>query len=105
MEMEDWAAISLVAAVGLVAICLIIGLCAAGLGGALRLFVVASEQGFVGVAAYIALWAFLFPVMLVISIILGLLLMYIAWDDYRYDRKSDKRTPAAPPSPMGTLSR
>ena len=39
--------------------------------GAVVLFAFASEQGFVGIAVYIACWVFMFPVMLVICIVLG----------------------------------
>jgi hypothetical protein len=41
--------------------------------GAVILFAWAGESGFVGVAAYFACWVFLFPVMLVGSIIIGML--------------------------------
>ncbi len=40
--------------------------------GALVLLAFATEQGFIGLAAYIACWVFLFPVMLVLSIIVGI---------------------------------
>lgn len=39
--------------------------------GALALLAFAGEQGFVGLAAYVACWVFFFPVMLVICIIVG----------------------------------
>ncbi len=39
--------------------------------GAIFLFAYAAEQGFIGVAAYVACWVFLFPVMLIASIITG----------------------------------
>jgi hypothetical protein len=39
--------------------------------GAISLFAWAVEQGFVGVAAYFACWFFLFPIMVVASIITG----------------------------------
>jgi hypothetical protein len=44
--------------------------------GAVFLFVWAGEQGFIGVAVYFACWFFLFPVMLVASIISG---AFIRW--------------------------
>lgn len=39
--------------------------------GAVFLFAWASEQGFIGVAVYFACWIFLFPFMLVASIVTG----------------------------------
>ena len=48
--------------------------------GALVLCYFASEQGFIGLAAYVACWVFLFPVMLVISIIIGFVML---WTDMR----------------------
>ncbi len=59
-----------------IAICLLI----AAFGGAVFLFAFAAEQGFVGIAAYIACWVFLFPVMLVICIIVGLFIMWAGRD-------------------------
>ncbi len=47
----------------------------AAFSGAVFLFAFAAEQGFVGIAAYIACWVFLFPVMLVICIIVGFFIM------------------------------
>jgi len=44
--------------------------------GAVFLFSWAGEQGFIGVAIYFACWFFLFPVMLVASIISG---AFIKW--------------------------
>jgi hypothetical protein len=46
--------------------------------GALFLFAWAGEQGFVGTAAYIACWVFLFPFMLAASIIVGAV---ISWSN------------------------
>ena len=40
---------------------------------ALRLFGWASEQGFLGAAAYVACWVFFFPAMAGICLVLGLL--------------------------------
>lgn len=39
--------------------------------GAGVLLAYAAESGFVGLAAYIAMWFFLFPVMLIICLVLG----------------------------------
>ena len=41
--------------------------------GAFVLFGYAGEQGFVGVAAFIACWVFIFPVMAALAAIIGLL--------------------------------
>lgn len=41
--------------------------------GAHMLFDLAAEQGFVGIAAYVACWVFLFPLMLIASLVLGLI--------------------------------
>ena len=43
-------------------------------GGLILAFAV--EQGFLGLAAYVACWVFLFPVMLTISIIVGALVTF-----------------------------
>lgn len=75
--MEPWVVIVLLVAVGLfVVLPLIILLGGAAIGGALYLFGLASEQGFIGLAVYIAVWVFMFPVMLGICIIIGLFLMF-----------------------------
>ena len=52
----------------------------AAIKGALGLLADASNQGFLGLAAYIALWVFLFPVMAVVSILAGILLMFTDGD-------------------------
>ena len=39
--------------------------------GAVYLFAWAGDQGFIGFAVYFACWVFLFPLMLVVSIIAG----------------------------------
>jgi len=39
--------------------------------GAIKLLGFASEQGFIGVAAYIACWVFMLPVMIVLSVVVG----------------------------------
>lgn len=44
--------------------------------GAVAILGFASEQGFIGVTVYILLWVFLFPVMLIISIIVGIVAMF-----------------------------
>ena len=41
--------------------------------GAVVLFAYAVEQGFIGIAAFIACWVFMFPVMVVLAAIIGLL--------------------------------
>lgn len=41
--------------------------------GAALMFAFAGEQGFIGLAAYIACWVFMFPVMLILSLIIGVL--------------------------------
>ncbi|MFT5350317.1 MAG: hypothetical protein ACI9MF_001133 [Gammaproteobacteria bacterium] len=43
--------------------------------GALILFADASQQGFVGVAVYGACWVFLFPFMIIVCLIFGVLTM------------------------------
>ncbi len=40
--------------------------------GGLAIYIVARDQDFLGVAGYVACWVFMFPVMLVISFIVGL---------------------------------
>ena len=82
-EMEAWVFILLLV-LGLLALNVIIVLGAAAIAGAFSLFGFASEQGFVGLAAYVAAWVFAFPVMLVICIGIGL---FIMWDDYRTERR------------------
>ena len=46
--------------------------------GAVLIFLFAGAQGFVGVAAYVACWIFMFPVMLVASLIVGLWVVLLA---------------------------
>ena len=41
--------------------------------GAMVLFAYAGQQGFIGIAIFIACWVFMFPVMLVLSGIIALL--------------------------------
>jgi len=62
--------------VGLVALVIAIYLIKYSFIGATFLFAWASEQGFIGVAAYFACWIFLFPFMLTACIIAG---MIISW--------------------------
>jgi len=65
--------IILLVVAGLLAVWLAIKLFRWALAGALYLLAFAGEQGFIGLAAYIACWVFLFPpAMLVISIIIGI---------------------------------
>ena len=45
--------------------------------GAVLLLAFAGAQGFIGLAAYVAAWVFLFPVMLVASFGFGLFIWYI----------------------------
>ncbi len=69
--MEFWVIVLLVVG-GLIAL----WLCWAAFIGALALFAFAGEQGFIGIAAYIACWVFLFPVMLVVCIVVGIVVMF-----------------------------
>jgi hypothetical protein len=39
--------------------------------GASVLFAFAAAQGFVGIAAYVAMWVFVFPLMLIASVLIG----------------------------------
>ncbi len=73
--MEAYVIILLVVG-GILALAAAIWLLIAAFGGAVFLFAFAAEQGFIGIAAYIACWVFFFPVMLVICIIVGL---FIIW--------------------------
>jgi hypothetical protein len=43
--------------------------------GAIDLFAFAGQQGFVGLAAYVACWVFLAPVTATIAVLLGLYLL------------------------------
>ncbi len=52
------------------------GLLIAAFIGAVALFGFAGEQGFIGLAVYVACWVFFFPVMLVISIIVGIIVWW-----------------------------
>lgn len=48
------------------------------------LFLLASEQGFIGIAVYFACWVFMFPVMVVICIGAG-------WFGWFFDMAVDKQ--------------
>ncbi len=78
--MEPWLVILLIVA-ALLAIGLVILLGFAAFIGAAFLFAFAIEQGFIGLAAYIACWVFLFPIMLVLCIVIGLVMMFGNKDD------------------------
>lgn len=54
----------------------LIGLAALVLG-AIALFAFAAEQGFVGLAAYVACWVFLLPIMIGACIITGLIPLFL----------------------------
>ena len=49
--------------------------------GAVALFHYASEQGFVGLVAYVAAWVFMFPIMLVVCVGISL---WAEWEDRRF---------------------
>lgn len=72
--MESGQAILLVGMIllGIAGLLLGLWLLRAALIGAIILFTFAGEQGFIGLAAYVACWVFLFPAMLVICIIVGI---------------------------------
>jgi len=57
--------------VAALAIAIIFSLFGFAFAGALHLLAYASEQGFVGIAVYIACWVFMLPVMLGVCIIIG----------------------------------
>lgn len=65
--------IALIVVAIIVAIGLVLGLLMLAFRGAANLFVMAAEQGFIGLAVYFACWIAGFPVMLVVCIILGFL--------------------------------
>ena len=79
--MEPWQIILLIVG-ALFALGILFWLGMAALGGAALLFAFAAEQGFIGLAVYVACWVFLFPVMLVICIVVGLFLMWFGRDDW-----------------------
>ena len=63
----------------LIIVAIILGLAglAALIVGAVALFALAAEQGFIGLAAYFACWVFLLPIMVVASIVVGLFTLFI----------------------------
>ena len=63
------------------ALWVLIWLCLAAFKGAALLFAFAAEQGFIGLAAYVACWVFLFPVMLVVCIVIGFFLMWASREE------------------------
>ena len=69
--MDEWLVIVGVILVGLVLLGLVIWIGMFIFAGAVVLFAWASQQGFIGVAAYFACWVFLFPFMLIASAIGG----------------------------------
>lgn len=58
-------------AIGILALVLAVILLKLAFNGAVILLAWANESGFVGVAAYVACWVFLFPIMLTGCIISG----------------------------------
>ncbi len=69
--METWLVVLLIGG-GLLALLLLMFLGILAIKGAVALFAMAVDQGFVGIAAYIACWVLLAPAMLVACIIAGL---------------------------------
>lgn len=76
MATEDVLFIGIAIVVGLIALAIAWVLFKTLLLGAVILFGWAMESGFLGVAAYVACWVFLLPVMLAASLIVGLVMMY-----------------------------
>lgn len=68
--MEETLIISIAVVIGLVGL-------AAFVLGAIGLFGYAAEQEFLGIAAYIACWVFLAPIMATISVLFGLYLLFL----------------------------
>ena len=56
----------------------------AGLLGVAALFAWAGESGFLGMAAFIACWVFMFPVMLVICPLFGFFLIWGGKEDEKF---------------------
>lgn len=71
--MDPWITMSLIV-LALFALGLVVLLSRALLLGAVFLFALAGQQGFIGVAVYAACWVFLLPLMLVACIVAGLCL-------------------------------
>ena len=44
--------------------------------GAVAIFAFAGEQGFIGIAVYVACWVFLGPIIATISVLIGLYLLF-----------------------------
>ena len=85
METLIYIALGIVAA--LIALWLVISVLVLVFVGACNLFAWASESGFVGFAAYIACWVFLFPVMVIICLISGLFTWRIQSNIEKLDRE------------------
>jgi len=62
--------------VAIVAIIVALAVFAAFLYGAIGFFAMAAAQGFIGIAAYIACWVFLAPVMAVVCVLFGIYLYF-----------------------------
>jgi hypothetical protein len=62
--------------------CAALGVLSYGIVGALRLLSFASEQGFIGIAAYAACWFFMSPVILTASVLVG-------WIKHRAEQAED----------------
>lgn len=60
--------------------------------GAAVLGVAAAEQGFIGLAVYAAAWVFMFPLMLVVSLVLGFV-MSERGDDEQARRLDEDQKP------------
>ena len=54
------------------------------------LFLLASEQGFIGIAVYIACWVFMFPVMLVICIAGALFGWFVDKSEIEYEKMKEE---------------
>ena len=67
--MEDTLLIIALVTIGLVGL-------AALILGAIDIFAYAGQQGFIGIAAYVASWVFLGPVIATISVLIGLYLLF-----------------------------
>ena len=79
----EWWVILLLVFGGLVGLWVAYLLSRAALLGAAHLLGLAAEQGFIGLAAYLACWVFFPPVMLVVCIVLGIFIMWAARQQYR----------------------
>ena len=54
--------------------------------GAIALFAWAAQSGFIGIAVYFACWVFLFPIMLIGSIIWGIIGLVVLREDTQNPR-------------------